>query len=54
MFVRGPDKVEVLLILIPFFLLFPVVFVVLLATSLQAKKREAEVAKALFPKAREE
>jgi len=46
--------VEVLLILLPLFLIFPVVFVVLFAVSVQAKRREAEESKALSPKAREE
>jgi len=51
---KGPNKVEVLLILIPLFLIFPVVFVVLVAASVQAKRREAEESKALSPEAREE
>jgi hypothetical protein len=46
--------VEVLLILIPLFLILPVVFFVLLAASVQAKRREAEESKALSPEAREE
>jgi hypothetical protein len=46
--------VEVLLILIPLFLIFPAVFFVLLAASVQAKRREAEESKALSPEAREE
>ena len=45
---------EVLLILLPLFLIFPVVFVVLVAVSVQAKRREAEESKALSPEAREE
>ena len=48
------NKVEVLLILLPLFLVFPVVFVVLAAVSVQAKRREAEESKALSPEAREE
>jgi len=46
--------VEVLLILLPLFLIFAVVFVVLVAASVQAKRREAEESKALSPEAREE
>jgi len=45
---------EVLLILLPLFLIIPVVFVVLFAASVQAKRREAEESKALSPEAREE
>ena len=45
---------EVLLILLPLFLIFPVIFVLLVAVSLRAKRREAEEAKALSPEAREE
>jgi hypothetical protein len=51
---RGPNQLEVLLILLPLFLIFPVVFVVLVAVSVQAKRREAEESKALSPEAREE
>lgn len=51
---KGLNKVEVLLILIPLFLIFPVIFVVLAATSMQAKRREAEESKALSAEAREE
>jgi len=54
MFPKGSNNVEVLLILLPLFLIFPVVFVVLVAMSVQAKRREAEVAKALSPQARDE
>jgi hypothetical protein len=46
--------VEVLLILLPFFLIFPIIFVVLAAVSTQAKRREAEESKALSPEAGEE
>jgi hypothetical protein len=45
--------VEVLLILIPLFLVIPVIFVVLVAVSLQARRREAQESKALSPEARE-
>jgi len=45
---------EFLLILLPLFLIFPVIFVVLAAISLQAKRREAEGPKALSPEAKEE
>ena len=38
---------EVLLILLPLFLIFPVIYVVLIAVSIQAKKREAKESKAL-------
>jgi hypothetical protein len=51
---KGPDNVEVLLILLPLFLIYPVVFVVLVAASVQAKRREVEESKALSPEAREE
>jgi len=51
---EGLDRVEVLLILLPLFLVFPVIFVVLLTVSMQAKRREAEESKALSPEAREE
>ncbi len=47
---KGPNEVEVLLILIPLFLIFPVIFVVLFAASVQAKRREAEESKAYLPK----
>jgi len=46
--------VEVLLILLPLFLVFPAIWVILAAKSLQAKRREAEEAKALSPEARQE
>ena len=45
---------EVLLILLPLFLIFPAIFVVLVAASVKAKRREAEELKALSPEAREE
>jgi hypothetical protein len=45
---------EVLLILLPLFMIFPVIFAVLLATSVRAKRREAEALKALSRDAREE
>jgi hypothetical protein len=51
---KGPNKVEVLLILLPLFLIFPAIFVVLVAASVKAKRREAEELKALSPEAREE
>jgi len=51
---KGPNNVEDLLILVPVFLILPVIFVVLFATSVQAKRREAEEAKALSPEAGEE
>jgi len=51
---KGPNEVEVLLILLPLFMIFPAIFVVLAAVSLKAKRREAEEAKALSSKAREE
>jgi hypothetical protein len=51
---KGPNKVEVLLLLLPIFLIFPVIFIVLVAVSLQAKRREAEESKALSPEGREE
>jgi hypothetical protein len=41
--------VEVLLILLPLFLIFPVVYVLLIVASVQARRREAEEAKALSP-----
>jgi hypothetical protein len=44
--------VEVLLILLPLFLIFPVLFVVLVAASVQAKRREAEKSKAASPEAK--
>ena len=50
---KGPNNVEVLLILLPVLLIFPIVFVVLVAASVQAKRREAEESKALSPEARE-
>jgi hypothetical protein len=46
--------VEVLLILLPLFLIFPVVFGVLIAVSVQAKRREAKESNASSPRAREE
>jgi hypothetical protein len=46
--------VEVLLILLPLFLIFPVIFVVLVAASVQAKRREAEESKALSREAGEQ
>jgi hypothetical protein len=46
--------VEVLLILFPLFLIFPVVFVILVAKSVQAKRREAEEPKAMSPEAGED
>jgi hypothetical protein len=46
--------VEVLIILLPLFLIFPVIYFVLLAVSIQAKRREAEEAKALSAEARQE
>jgi flagellar biosynthesis/type III secretory pathway M-ring protein FliF/YscJ len=49
-----PKKVEALLILLPVFLIFPVIYVVLIAVSIQAKRREAEEAKAFSPEAGEE
>ena len=49
----GPNNVEVVLILLPLFLAFPVVFVALVAASVQARRREAEESKALSPEARE-
>lgn len=45
---------EVLLILLPLFLLFPVLYFGLIAVSVQAKRREAEASKTLSPEAREE
>jgi hypothetical protein len=45
---------EVLLILLPLFLVFPLVFVVLVAVSVQAKRREVEQSKALSAEARDE
>jgi hypothetical protein len=51
-FPKGPNNLEVLLILLPLFLIFPVVFVVLLAASVQAKRREAEKSKAVSPEAK--
>jgi hypothetical protein len=51
---KGHNNVEVLLILLPLFLIFAVVFAVLVAASVQAKRREAEESKALSPEAREE
>jgi hypothetical protein len=44
--------VEVLLILLPLFLIFPVLFVVRVAASVQAKRREAEKSKAASPEAK--
>jgi flagellar biosynthesis/type III secretory pathway M-ring protein FliF/YscJ len=54
MSLKGPIQVEALLILIPLFLIFLVVFVALVAVSLQAKRREAEESKALSPETREQ
>jgi len=51
---RGFHNLEVLLILLPLFLIFPLVFVVLVAVSAQAKRREAEESKALPLEARDE
>ena len=51
---KGPNNVEVLLILLPLYVIFAVVFVALVAVSVQAKRREAEELKALSPEAREE
>jgi hypothetical protein len=45
---------EVLLILLPLFLILPVIFLALVAVSVQAKRREAEELKALSPEAKEE
>jgi hypothetical protein len=50
---KGPNKVEVLLILLPLFLILPVIFAALVAVSLQAKRREAEESKVLSSEARE-
>lgn len=49
---KEPDSVEVLVILLPLFLIFPVVFVVLIAVSMVAKRREAEKSKASSPETR--
>jgi hypothetical protein len=46
--------VEVLVILLPLFLVLPVIWVVLAAKSLQAKRREADESKALASGARKE
>jgi flagellar biosynthesis/type III secretory pathway M-ring protein FliF/YscJ len=54
MFSRGPNQLEVLLILLPLFLILPVVFIALFAVSLRAKRREAEELKALSAEAKEE
>jgi preprotein translocase subunit YajC len=43
--------VEVLLILLPLFLIFAVLYFALIAVSLRAKRREAEASKALSPEA---
>jgi len=45
---------EFLLILLPVFLIFPVVFVALIAVSLRAKRDEAEGSKAFSPESRKE
>jgi hypothetical protein len=47
-------KVEALLILLPVFLIFPIVYFALIAVSVQAKRHEAEESKAFSPEAREE
>jgi hypothetical protein len=44
---KGPNTLEFLVVLIPLFMVIPAIFVVLLAVSLQAKRRESEQAKAL-------
>ena len=51
---KGPDNVEFLVILLPMFLIFPAIFVVLAAVSIQAKRKAAEEAKALSREAGEE
>ena len=48
------EYVEVLLILLPLFLLFPVLYFGLIAVSVRAKRREAETSKALSPEASED
>ena len=48
------SNLDVLLILLPLFLIFPLVFVVLVAVSAHVKRREAEESKALPLEARDE